>query len=106
MAALSPLVENNEKDIDSCYDCCQDLTLSITGLTKEFKSVKKNSLIAQDLFEAKINEIVESVPKVVKRTPQVERAKPIDAVTICNLAFAFFFLAVVTIGSLLARVWY
>ena len=106
LAALSLLVENNEKDIDSWYDCCQDLTQSMTGLTKEFKSVKKNSLVAQDLFEVKINEIVESVPKVVQRTPQVEHAKPMDAVTICNLAFVFFFLAVVTIGSLLARVWY
>ena len=104
--ALSLMVENNEKEIDSCFDCCQDLTQNMTGLTKEFKSFKKNSLRAQDMFEVKINEIVESVPKVVRRTPPVEHAKPMEAVTICNLAFAFFFLAVVTIGSLLARVWY
>ena len=78
----------------------------MTGLTKEFKLVKKNSLIAQDLFEVKINEIVDSVPKVVQRAPPVEHAKRMEAVTICNLAFAFFFLAVVTIGSLLARFWY
>jgi len=108
LAALNLLVENNERDIDGCYDCCQDLTQSITGLSKEFKSFKKTSLIAHDLFEVKINESVESVPKVVDRIPQVEdpKPKPMQAVSILNLAFVFVFLAVVTIGCLLARVWY
>jgi len=106
LAALSLLVENNEKDIDSCYDCCQDLTQNMTGLSKELKSFKKNSSIVQDLFEVKLNEIVETVPEVVQSIPQVEHAKPMKAVSNCNLAFALFFLAVLTIGSLLARIWY
>ena len=78
----------------------------MTGLSKEFKSFKKNSSIAQDLFEVKINEIVETVPEVILSIPQLELAKPMSAVSVCNLAFAVFFLAVLTIGSLVARVWY
>jgi len=99
LAALSLMVKNNEKDIESYYDCCQDLIQRMTGLTKEFKSYKKNSLIAQDLFKVKINEIVESVPEVVERIPQVEEAKPMNALSICSLTFSFFFFAVLLKGS-------
>jgi len=106
LAALSLLGENNEKDIDSCYDCCQDLTQNMTELTKELKSFKKNSLLAQDLLEVKINEFVESVPKLGAKIPQVQETKPMKAVSICNLAFVFFFLAVVIIGFLLGRIWH
>ena len=71
-------VENNEKDLESCFDCFQDLTVNMAGLVKEFKVLKKNDLVSQGDIKVKISEVQENFSRCQKRLQGVEHAKPIN----------------------------
>merc|ERR1712096_592146 len=71
-------VENNEKDLESSFDCFQDLTVNMAELVKEFKVLKKNDLVSQGDIKVKISEVQENFSRCQKCLQGVEPAKPIN----------------------------
>jgi len=83
MYSVNSLVKNNESDIETCFDRCQDLTKNLTDLSKDHKSFKKINQSAQDKLDVKIKDLnVVAVSEVSSTKLLVDQRKSVEPVAI------------------------
>jgi len=87
ISSCSLKVENNEKDLDSCFDCYQDLCVKMAQLDKDFKALQKKDLIEHDIFKVKISELQGDFSRFKKRLHDVNHAKPPNVESLSRLPF-------------------
>jgi len=104
ISSCSLKVENNEKDLDSCFDCHHDVSVKMAQLDKEFKASQKKDWIGHDDINVTIRELQEDVSRCKKRLHDVDKAKPLNVESHSSLAILVLLLAGVAIFVLLAIV--
>merc|ERR1719508_601130 len=104
ISSCSLKVENNEKDLDSCFDCHQDLSVKMAQLDQDFKALQKKDSIGHDDIKVTIRELQEDVSRCKKHLHDVDNAKPLNVGSRSSLAILILLLAGVAIFVLLAIV--
>ena len=104
ISSCSLKVENNERDLDSCFDYHQDVSVKMDQLDKDFKALLKKDSIGHDDMKVTIRELQEDVSRCKKRLHDVDKAKPLNAESRSSLAMLVLLLAGVAIFALLAIV--
>jgi len=83
LSSVSSLVKNNESDIDTCFDHCQDLTKNLADLSQDHKSFKKINQSAQDKLDVKVKDLnVVAVSEVSSSKILVDPRKSVRSVAI------------------------
>jgi len=51
VSKFSKTLESNEEELDSCFDCCKELTKSVADISKELKSVERKTRLVSESGE-------------------------------------------------------